>query len=425
MPRRIVLISDLQQGSRLEALGDFEWPSDVELDLKTVADDGSNAGLHWLAEPAEADGVRGRPATAASGSRTTPGSRARAFDLLWIDDKGAAIGEPIDVYVPPGESRVVRVPRPPATAPRRSLRLKGDAHAFDNTLYLVDEAKEEATVLFVGDDRARRPAGLLYYLDARLRGHARAGRVKVVAQTPTDAAGARARPRPTPLVVLAAETSAENVRRLRQVRRRTAGRVLDVVAAPGPAETLAALADAPPSTDRGSARRARRDARRDRLRPSALRPARRRRSSTTSPRSISGSIGGSTPTRSATPGSWPGSRTATPRSSRSRSGKGRLVVLASGWNPADSQLARSSKFVPADVGPARTARPASVRRRGAHRSATASRCRPRETDRKAMVVHKPDGTTVSMAAGQHVVRPRPTSRASTRSTRPTARGRSP
>src|SRR5262249_42829332 len=27
-------------------------------------------------------------------------------------------------------------------------------------------------------------------------------------------------------------------------------------------------------------------------------------------------------------------------------GKGRLVVLASGWGPADSQLARSSKFVP-------------------------------------------------------------------------------
>ncbi len=27
-------------------------------------------------------------------------------------------------------------------------------------------------------------------------------------------------------------------------------------------------------------------------------------------------------------------------------GKGRLVVLASGWNPVDSQLARSSKFVP-------------------------------------------------------------------------------
>ncbi len=59
MPRRVVLISDLAQGSRLDALGDFEWPSDVELDLKTVADTGSNAGLRacWPmpieAEPGE------------------------------------------------------------------------------------------------------------------------------------------------------------------------------------------------------------------------------------------------------------------------------------------------------------------------------------------------------------------------------------
>ena len=61
MPRRVVLISDLQQGSRLDALGDFEWPSDVELDLRTVAADAPNAGPQWLLD-AEADRAgRGRP----------------------------------------------------------------------------------------------------------------------------------------------------------------------------------------------------------------------------------------------------------------------------------------------------------------------------------------------------------------------------
>ena len=38
MPRRIVLVGDLAQGSKLDALGDFEWPSDVDLDLKSVDD---------------------------------------------------------------------------------------------------------------------------------------------------------------------------------------------------------------------------------------------------------------------------------------------------------------------------------------------------------------------------------------------------
>ena len=55
MPRRVVLISDLQQGARLAALGEFAWPSDVELELKTVDSNGSNAGLSALADSAEVE----------------------------------------------------------------------------------------------------------------------------------------------------------------------------------------------------------------------------------------------------------------------------------------------------------------------------------------------------------------------------------
>ena len=52
MPRRVVLISDLAQGSHLDALGDFEWPSEVDLEVKAIVDEGSNAGLSALAEGA-------------------------------------------------------------------------------------------------------------------------------------------------------------------------------------------------------------------------------------------------------------------------------------------------------------------------------------------------------------------------------------
>ena len=81
MPRRVVLISDLPQGSRLDALGDFEWPSDVELDLKTVADTGSNAGLERLAdqveaEPGEADAFRRVRVV------NNPGSNREKFELI-------------------------------------------------------------------------------------------------------------------------------------------------------------------------------------------------------------------------------------------------------------------------------------------------------------------------------------------------------
>ena len=109
MPRRVVLVSDLSQGSRLDALGDLEWPKDVELDIKTVADSGSNAGLQVVADSAVAE------AAEADLSRrvrvvNNSGSAREKFELAWLDDKGVTSGKPIDVYVPPGESRVVRVP---------------------------------------------------------------------------------------------------------------------------------------------------------------------------------------------------------------------------------------------------------------------------------------------------------------------------
>ena len=141
MPRRIVLISDLQQGSRLDALGDFEWPSDVELDLKTVADRFQRRP-QWLAEPVEARAGRGRRGQRLRVRVSNDAARSRSrSSSAWVDDEGRGPGKPIDVYVPPGESRVVRVPRPPRCGAHRSLRLKGDAHAFDNTLFLAAERK--------------------------------------------------------------------------------------------------------------------------------------------------------------------------------------------------------------------------------------------------------------------------------------------
>jgi hypothetical protein len=47
--RRIMLVSDMQEGSRLSALADYPWPEDVELELKTVTlKQKTNAGLHYV-----------------------------------------------------------------------------------------------------------------------------------------------------------------------------------------------------------------------------------------------------------------------------------------------------------------------------------------------------------------------------------------
>ncbi len=236
--RRIVLIGDLQQGSRLEELQQFEWPSDVELELKTVTMEGSNAGLQWLAGP---DVSESPTAEGANDLRVRVSndvtSNKESFSLVWTDDKVP----PIPAYVPPGESRIVRVPRPTGVIPRHSLRLQGDTQEFDNVLYLAAEAKEAVAVLYVGHDSPDDPAGLSYYLNRVFEDTPRRI-VKVEARSPE--APLMIEPgRLVPLIVLAAETSASNVAFLRQFANE-GGTVLAVVTAPGKVQTLSVLANA-------------------------------------------------------------------------------------------------------------------------------------------------------------------------------------
>jgi hypothetical protein len=348
MPRRVVLISDLQHGSKLDALGDFEWPSDVELELKTVADDGANAGLQWLADAAEAEPSAEAAPAAGNGPplrvrvSNEPGSRQESFALQWVDEKGAGTGKPVEVYVPPGESRVVRVPRPSGPSPSQALRLSGDRQGFDDTIYLAAGRRDDATVLYVGPDAAGDPAGLLYYLERVFQGTARRG-VTVVSRTPSAPLALEGE-RSVALVVLAAETTPENAGRLRAFAD-GGGTVLQVLDAPGQSATLAALTGtAPQDFDEANVGR---DV-------------------------LLGEIAFDHPLfaplagpqfndftkihfwkyRRIDPDALGGARVLARFENGDAAvvekalGKGRLVVLASGWNPADSQLARSSKFVP-------------------------------------------------------------------------------
>ncbi len=76
-------------------------------------------------------------------------------------------------------------------------------------------------------------------------------------------------------------------------------------------------------------------------------------------------------------------------------GKGRLIVMTSGWQPADSELARSSKFVPLLAGllEGRDARPL-----GATSYLVHDRVPVPVIDKATtgLAVHKPDGTVVTI-----------------------------
>ena len=248
MPRRVVLISDLQQGARLDALGEFAWPSDVELDLKAVVTDGSNAGLSILTD-ATATSTEAEPSAAAASKAdehrvrvsNDSTSRRESFELVWINDQGGESGQPIEAYVPPGESRVVRVPKPAKGQHFRSLQLKGDVHGFDNALYFADEIRDESKVVYVGTDAENDPSGLLYFLQ-RVFSDTPGRTVRVLPAAPSSTLAIEPS---TTLAIVTSETSAQASRDLRAYIE-NGGTLLYVITAPGEQASLATLANVSP-----------------------------------------------------------------------------------------------------------------------------------------------------------------------------------
>ena len=126
-------------------------------------------------------------------------SKQERFTLQWD-----GTNESLDAYVPPGESRVVKVPRPASQRTAAILRLHGDAHEFDNALHFATPKQEELTVHYFGSDDARDEAGLRYFLE-RAWSESPERIVKLAAHKPDDAVKWDEL-KLSPLVVIAGET---------------------------------------------------------------------------------------------------------------------------------------------------------------------------------------------------------------------------
>jgi hypothetical protein len=386
--RKIVLVSDLPQGVRLDALAEFEWPADVELELKTVTDGGGNAGMDLLTDAATADPKPGDTTQLRVRVLNDAGSRQERFALAWAGSDEP----PIDAYVPPGESRVVRVPRSPESARNPTLKLSGDTQDFDNTLFVAVPPREELAVLYLGTDAANDPAGLHYYLERAL-GDAPGRSVRVTAKRSTDELSWED-VRQLPLVVLSGETTPGNASLLQRYVRE-GGTLVYVVVAPGTADTLAKLADSPI----GDVEEARVE-KYVMLRDIAF------------DHPLFAPLAGPLFNDFTKILFWKHRRLEADRLGGARVvarfddndpailektlGPGRLVVLTSGWQPDDSQLARSSKFVPIMT--------ALLERRVGHRVEAPSFHvgdrvpLPAEWTAAGVTVRKPDSSVVTLAA---------------------------
>ncbi len=354
MPRRIVLVSDLQEGSDVKALAGFEWPSDVELELKTVTATRPNASIHRLADATAAE--RGTSAAMRIQVSNETENEANRFAILWKDAKGKNVGAPIDAYVPAGESRVFQVERPASREPLQALELSGDPFAFDNRAFIADRLKREVTVLYVGDEQADDPAGLLYYLDRVFRDSPeRSVQVKRVSPQETFEIDS---PQETPLIVVGSTVSQELTERLRSYAE-SGGTVLALLTSAEQAASVAKLGELPldaieEASVTGDVMLGEIAYRHPLFAPLAgpqyndftkirFWKYRRLNADALGDTNVIARFENNDPAVIEKP-----------------IGKGRVVIFTSSWTPVDSQLARSSKFVPLMISMARLGSPEAI-----------------------------------------------------------------
>ena len=204
----MILVSDLQSGSDLDRLQSFNWPKGIRLDVQRVtAQTPTNASAKILspsetAEEADSDPERIRVRVFNSGDSVTS-----QFKLAWAD--GAQMPDEstqMPVQVPPGESRIVRMPAPSPS--QHALVLSGDDHDFDNIRYVVAAEPKTERLLYVGQPPEDPRNSLLYYLqrvplDNRFRDVDVTSRSSESLVQPLD-------PQQTPLVVVSQPLSGES-----------------------------------------------------------------------------------------------------------------------------------------------------------------------------------------------------------------------
>lgn len=341
-PREIVLISDLKAGSRLESLQGYDWPRGLRLELRPLkAEHPTNAGIQLVAAAPDADplapaSIRVRVTNAADSAR-------EQFRVGWGGTSaGTYIGPAVDVYVPPGQSRVVAVAPLARRADMREIVLQGDDEGFDNTAYAIPPQLERRQVLYLGSDSAGDPHGSLFFLERALPDNPHLS-VKALARPPS-AAPAAAELGGAALVVATDRLGDGAASALRGAM--LAGKtVLFAVGSAAAGPSLAELLGLP------------------RLNLEDVRPP---------DYALFGQIDFSHPIFSAfadppysdfsrihiwgyrrlRAGAIPGARVLArfdrgdPALVEAPVGRGRLLVLLTRWSPADSELAVSSKFVP-------------------------------------------------------------------------------
>jgi hypothetical protein len=174
----IVVITDFQNGMQLNSLSGHTWPTTCKVRIERVEPTNSGNARATILSPVDSDEtleksedqekVREKEPLA---SRETQTIRVRVanqaqspleqFQLAWLDSQGQEIpGTQTQCQVPAGNAMVVRMPIAPSSA--QTLRLVGDKSDFDNQYFVAKREPANLKLLCV-DAVAQTPEDALGY----------------------------------------------------------------------------------------------------------------------------------------------------------------------------------------------------------------------------------------------------------------------
>ena len=150
---RIVLLSDLQRGATIQSLQGYEWPEQVWLELESIQPvTTGNASLRVVGSHAD---VEAAEVARNAFVRVEVGHFEDTGNATFRLRFGGAENDASVIQVPAGESRFVSVDLPEDVQATREkgarLTLFGDDEPFDNTCFFVPPKRLQQRVMILGE----------------------------------------------------------------------------------------------------------------------------------------------------------------------------------------------------------------------------------------------------------------------------------
>ncbi len=164
--RKVIVVSDLQEGANVEALGQYEWPLEVAVVERRVGETKTNASLQLLPK---ATGIAELQKQDDRFRLTNDrASKESQFSVSWRHPDGTAASQAIRVTVPPGETEIVTAPKTTTGASAAVLQLEGDDEAFDNRYFQSPPVAKPLRLLYHSNEAPDQRGGPLFFFQRAL-----------------------------------------------------------------------------------------------------------------------------------------------------------------------------------------------------------------------------------------------------------------